>query len=346
LLSCKDSNGNTLGAVSGTGYVGGDASDLSGGDNPSVRAHTLKANDGGGNGVPVQPATITLTVSGGGATQSGVTASTVADTTNWAVLKGTTGATVTVTASVTPSGTPITWSTGTPVAGNPLAVTIPISTSAETPVTATGGGGTATVDIWILWSTVSIQFSENPPANAPQPQATYPNLPNSLGPHIDTSVTPNLQYGFYMATGQLTPSGAGAIVPTGWTLNREKIIYDKYGTGNYAGTDPTSPAWSGDTSNVASCIDFTPNADCIYDFDAPSQGADSSANSSPDTILYDFTEWVEWNGQPASDQGDAGENLHYESTWTSPGGFGTGDVSAGWLAALYGSGLPTVSYGG
>ena len=55
-----DSNGNTLASISGTGYVGGSASDLdSGGDDASVRAggaHALSPHTSGtGSGhIPVQ----------------------------------------------------------------------------------------------------------------------------------------------------------------------------------------------------------------------------------------------------------------------------------------------------
>jgi len=60
----KDSSGNTLGSVSGSGYVGGgSASDISppdgtyGQDNGNVRARTIKPNDVGQfEGVPVKPA--------------------------------------------------------------------------------------------------------------------------------------------------------------------------------------------------------------------------------------------------------------------------------------------------
>jgi len=110
--------------------------------------------------------TITLTVTGSGVTTSGVTQPTaqpgVPTPTNWAVLMNSTTSSVpvTVTASISPD-TPaneaaLTWSGGTVVTGNLLAVTVPITASAKIPVTATLRTSSATVNIWVVSCAVNI----------------------------------------------------------------------------------------------------------------------------------------------------------------------------------------------
>ena len=84
------------------------------------------------------------------------------------VAFGLTNAVITNNATLlTAAGAAIQWSGGEPVSGNPLQRAVSKTNSVETIVTASLGGSTTNLNVWVIWATVSIQMSGTNPSPLP-----------------------------------------------------------------------------------------------------------------------------------------------------------------------------------
>jgi len=222
---------------------------------------------------------------------SGATQANVTGAKNWAVVKGT--GDVIVEATLTPNtdaaASCMTWSTGSPVSGNSRQRKISKTASAEINVTATCGSTSDYVDIWILWSTLTVHTSGPEPADAHQLDTLHGGP--TLGPYENTT-----RVGASMTlSAAITPTGVHNVVQAGWDILRT-VTFQSWrnsggGTVSSNGTDiidTSFPPWK--VLTPTSC-------DAIYDTDAPNN-----------TVSVWFwvethnnnTQWVEWGGTKCS----------------------------------------------
>jgi hypothetical protein len=187
----------------------------------------------------------------------------------------------------------IQWSGGEAVPGNPFQHRVSKSTSAKTTVTATLGTNSFTKVVWVVWATVSPKFSGSLSSDDPL------NFPawcsgNALGPWNDIPTSPPAQVGYKVElVGKITPSGAGAIVKTGWAYSQNVSLRTWFNSTNY--TDS-----SGADSWDANFEDDTPSSkDQIFLIDCPSDG--SNSGTAFFKANWNFITWITWNGQIASD---------------------------------------------
>ncbi len=228
---------------------------------------------------------------------AGATQTNVIGATNWADVK-LAGAVVTALASIQPdnqdAAAQIQWTNGSAVAGDATQRVVDKSISAMTPVTAQIGTDLYTVNIWIIWATVTIQISGNAAADNNCPEltgnggnwdATYGGG-NALGVKDHDSL-PGLTYAYTIgqmqATCKLTPAGIGKVISTSvWKIKRTKESVGWDNGGHYTKkSDPTTWAGGPSLSNPAGtndisqafALDLDPTSggsvDTIYDEDAP-----------------------------------------------------------------------------
>jgi hypothetical protein len=121
------------------------------------------------------------------------------DATNWAVVKTPTDDYVIVQATLSitndwfltnaalqaEAGAAIQWTGGEPMPGNPLQCRVSKIVSTNITVTATLGSSSASLNVWVIWSTISYQFSGTTPLNA---QGLWTNLNSSGDSNSDLSL--------------------------------------------------------------------------------------------------------------------------------------------------------------
>jgi hypothetical protein len=192
----------------------------------------------------------------------------------------------------------ITWSgdSGTPVAGKPNQRQLPRAASKKYHVQADLGGVSDSLDVWIIWSTVTILTTGTTPPNAPQNGARYDGTEN-LGSQVYNGGAAAV--GKIIGVATITPAGANAIVQAGWKFRRERMSRDwndgvKNTASNYWNT-----TWIDDTSYFSN-QKLTPDSDDkIYDRDAPNIAKFGTNDSE---TYNNFREWTEWNGDNCSDR--------------------------------------------
>lgn len=261
-----------------------------------------------------------------GATQNNVTQG-VTNATNgdWAAVQTQAGDLAIAQATTLPNNADgwawITWTGGSAGASANLR-SVDKGASAKTTVTAQIGDVQMSVNIWIIWATMTIQIS-GPVA----PDNTCPELTsnggnwdavygggNALGPKDHDSL-PGLTYrytiGQMQATGKLTPAGIGQIIsPSAWKFRRtvQAVAWDNGGHYTNLNDDTTwaagpsfqVPAGTNDTSD-SDQLDLNPTSggsvDTIYDEDAPGCPVLRAANSGltiyhTSELYANFTQWV------------------------------------------------------
>jgi hypothetical protein len=248
-------------------------------------------------------------VSGGGVTQSGVTGAN-----NWVAVMSFSG-NVTITAAVTPY-TPdieaaISWSGGTPVSGNNLQRTVSLTSSAQTPVTASIAGSSATADIWVIWGSISILAAngESDPQGNEKPEpgnsvyfSSITDHSIFLGPtsgHDPQSPSTPEAWLKYVAVCQLTPSGIHTVLSSGFNMSRSQDSVTWEDGSPWGGSDGnTGGSYINDTSYAQLQSDVPDTNDCIYDDDAPA--AEQYGATSKWETYTNFKEFAQWNSTQIS----------------------------------------------
>ena len=239
----------------------------------------------------IQPVLSSLTVTHN-ATQSNVTGAK-----NWATVKKSTDDVI-VQATTTPNTSDawkmITWSgDGAAVLGHLNQRSLSRATSKKLHVEAALGGQSDSVDVWVLWATVTNLTSSTTPANAVQYGARYDGTEN-LG--AQTYNSGNSAVGKVVPVATITPAGVHDVVKSGWEFKRERMSHDwndgvKNTAQNYWNT-----TWQDDTS-FASLQNLVPDSnDKIYDRDAPNIDAFGTNDSE---TYNNFREWIVWNSSDA-----------------------------------------------
>ena len=245
---------NADGSIVGYSLVSGSAGAPAPFTVTATQYHTN--NDYTFNGVQATNVTVkSLTVVSNSATQI--------DATNWAAVKTPTNdyVMVQVALSITndwfltnatlqaEAGTAIQWTGGEPMPGNPLQCRVSKAVSTNMTVTATVGSSSASLNVWVIWSTIVYQFSGTTPVNA---QALWTNLDTSksinsylsqfcpgiiLGmQNYYTNLWPIVGYTWPMGNGigysawakmcviaTLTPLGIGELITNDWKICQRVI---------------------------------------------------------------------------------------------------------------------------
>jgi hypothetical protein len=194
----------------------------------------------------------------------------------------------------------IQWSGGDEVPGEPFQHRVTKKASAKTLVNATLGPTTKNLTVWILWSTISFQFS----GQNPSPISFDPfGLPgNQLG--IIYYLTNTFAVGKMCAIATATPSGAHTIVPTGWEFNNQLRMAHCFANG--AKDSFFDLSWAGDPTAVTNVLDAN---DKIYLIDAPSIGGFASSSYEK---YANFCDRVTWNSLSCS---DTNYFWHFQGKW-------------------------------
>ena len=133
------------------------------------------------------------------------------------------------------AGAAIQWTGGAPVLGNPFQCEVTKTNSVETIVTASLGGTTTNLNVWVIWATVSIQMSgTNPsPLSFANTNFVYPYPDEQLGiqyydhdvigvhPEDVIGITNDIA-GKMCAVATITPTGVHSIISNGWDFVQNK----------------------------------------------------------------------------------------------------------------------------
>jgi len=157
------------------------------------------------------------------------------DATNWAVVKSPTNDYVVVqavlnytndwimtnaTAMAQIAGA-IQWSGGDPVPGNPLQRRVTKTNSVETTVSASLGASSASLNVWVIWSTVQILTSGTNPS--PLPLNRFDDGTEILGfGYYNSRDGSNSVAGKICGIATITPAGVHSIITNGWDFFQKK----------------------------------------------------------------------------------------------------------------------------
>lgn len=171
------------------------------------------------------------------------------------------------------------------------------------------GGIKDDLDVWVLWASITIMTSGQVPANSAKFGGDADGTEN-LGAVVYDSIFSREDGTHYQsASGKvalyavITPKGVGKIIPSGWSLKRERWGHDwadgkKRNPGNthssFWNTD-----WVDDTS-VPANLRLTPDADDkLYDIDGPNIRPGLGQTKTYETY-NNFRQWIEWNSETCS----------------------------------------------
>jgi hypothetical protein len=269
-------------------------------DNKDVDATPhINANDV--NNYHLTPAIVTLqslTVMSNSAIQ-------VSGTNNWAAVKTPTNDWVYVKATLSTSDTnaanQIQWSAGDAVPSDPFQRRVTKTVSAETTVTATLGSTNQSLNVWILWSTISFQFTNANPSPISFDSFGLPG--NQLG--VISYLTNTFEVGKMCAIAKITPAGTHTVVPSGWDIGDQQRMAHCFANGA-KDTSFYETTWMPDTTAATNTLDGN---DQIYLIDAPSIGGFASDSYEKYVNFYDQ---VKWNSQPCSDTNNF---WHFQGRW-------------------------------
>ncbi|MGH7177481.1 MAG: hypothetical protein ACREJC_08890, partial [Tepidisphaeraceae bacterium] len=189
----------------------------------------------------------------------------------------------------------VTWTGGQAVDGHKLQRRVSRAEAAKTTVKCKIGGKQGHVDVWVVWSTVSILTTGTTPPNAVQFGNKCDGTENLGAVRFDNG---DQGAGKIVAVGTLAPAGVAGIVTSGWMLTREKWEHT-FQDGASFGAPNWDAGWVDDTS-FAEWLRVTPDAEGkIYDIDGPNIHGATAADSVERYI--NFKEWATFNGERASD---------------------------------------------
>jgi hypothetical protein len=244
------------------------------------------------------------------------------DATNWAVVKSPTNDYVIVQATLSDTNLipSLTWSGGEAVPGNPLQREVSKTTSAETTVKASLGSTNLSLNVWVIWSTVTILTSGTKPANAPSFEGSiYPGDQLGVQYYFDdgtnsisaSTTNCNIASGKICAVATITPAGVHSLIPNGWNFLQQAMAHDF--VDGVSGQNNSNvfyfDTWTNDNP-LDNFKDVNPDSnDKIYAIDGPSVtsvGQDS-------TEIYDnFYNFITWSNQMCS---DTNYFWHFQARW-------------------------------
>jgi hypothetical protein len=249
-------------------------------------------------------AELSLIVVSNSATQIGTT-------TNWATVKAQSNY-VYVQLSVTGGGDAvmayvtnhISWSGGESVLGNPLQRIVSTAASTNTVVTATVGSTSQSLQMWVIWATVTVADSGSKTSYDPSTDtgdsANFPIFAgdDELGPeNLLANTSPYLGFKVEIK-GTLSPLGVHQVITTGWAFYQTLTYIDFLNNTNFStdsGTDAPDKKFNSYGSDYE---DKTPDRnENIFVLDGPGYNDSFATYKSTDN----FQTWVRWNGQTASD---------------------------------------------
>jgi hypothetical protein len=252
--------------------------------------------------VPVTGITLTVTQH---ATQTNVTGAK-----NWACVKSGVNDVV-IEATTTPYNNleewqQIVWTNHTGNGDQANRKTLSRGVSQKVTITGAVQGHNDTVDIWIIWVTLTIKMNGQTPANAVQFGYNYDGTEN-LG-SVYENVGQTKATGKVIPIGQITPVGVYQVVRAGWDIKRNRWNHDwNDGVKDAEGNGPDdgwNTTWIDDTSFPAYKKLIPDNSDKIYDNDAPNIAKWGNTDSE---VYINFRQWVEWTGaatEKCSDDAD------------------------------------------
>jgi hypothetical protein len=185
------------------------------------------------------------------------------------------------------------------------------ATSKKLHVEAELGGVKDSLDVWILWATVTILTNDKTPANSAKFGGDADGTEN-LGAVVYDSIFSREDGTRYQSVSGkvavfaiITPKGAGQVIQSGWSLKRERWSHDWMdGKKNKEGNTRSSlwnTDWVDDTS-LAPNLRLTPDADeKIYDIDGPNVRPGLGQSKSYQSY-NNFRQFVHWNGEICSEK--------------------------------------------
>jgi hypothetical protein len=235
---------------------------------------------------------------------------------NWAAVKSDTDDVV-IEATTEPNTeacwSRINWSgdTGSAVAGRANQRRLARGTSRRYHVQAELGGGSDSLDVWIVWATIEIKMTGQTPQNAVQFPAGMRDESQRLGTVTYESMFGNNYGQAYIRNmgasakvapiATLTPSGVHQVITSGWSFRRDLWVHTwvdgaQQSPGNTHGSQWTTARI--DDTSPAMWLRLTPDSgDRIYDLDAPDIRHGNRSYES----YNNFRQWIEWNGERCSD---------------------------------------------
>jgi hypothetical protein len=285
----------------------------------------------------------------------------VGGTNNWAAVKTDSAAWVYLQATLSTPDTNaanfIQWSGGEAVPGNPFQRRVTKTNSVETTVTATLGSTNISINVWIIWSTIRLQFSGTTPLNA---QGLWTNLNPDPDPVVRTNsdltlFCPGYDLGvqsYYTnlwrysgnvgftawakmcAIASVTPSGLHGIVTNDWAFDQYGVWHEFKDRVQNTADNLYFDDWRRDGTDGPHPWRFThtpDNDDKLYYIDAPliEQNSDGSTNSYE--VHQNYQTWVTWKGVPCSGTNNF---WHVEAGWKNgqsppiqPTSLGTNTIS-------------------
>jgi hypothetical protein len=220
---------------------------------------------------------------------SGATRTNVTVAKNWAAVKGAGNVLIQLTLkpNTDAAAGAVLWFGGDSVTGQPRQRTVSKATSADTYVKATAGTSSADLDVWIIWSNLTVGIAGNISADDNATGLVSGNWPDADGGGkalgaIDADGTPKLTNAFAQGNiegrAQLTPPGIEKIIDkTKWKMKRTVTAIAWDNGGNYNGgawaAGPSVNRTNSDDTSGATWTDLDPTSmgstGQIYDLDSP-----------------------------------------------------------------------------
>lgn len=238
------------------------------------------------------------------------------DGTNWAAIKTTNASDyVIVEATLSDTNTlvldaaqkAIKWNGGDAVPGHVLQRRISKTNSVETMISASLGATNLSLNVWILWGSISYNFSGNFDASDNLSFTNFAGLTfpdarlagtyiGQVSPPIEASVTK------VEIIGVLTPPGIGNLITNGFSINPQKVEYYSWSsTGDISGTvlsnvtSSTPGTHHGPASDTPLPQRIVPVNDKIFAIDAPGV-LEVPSVSGYEAIAANFVNYIYFNG--------------------------------------------------
>jgi hypothetical protein len=179
------------------------------------------------------------------------------------------------------------------------------ATSKKLHVEAELGGVKDSLEVWILWASVTILTSGKTPANSAKFGGDADGTENLGAVVYDSIFSREDGTRYQFVSGKvavfaiITPNGAGQVIQSGWSLKRERWSHDWVDGKKSKEGNTRSSLWNTDwvdDTSLAPNLHLTPDADDkIYDIDGPNVRPGLGQNKSYQTY-NNFRQSVEWNG--------------------------------------------------
>jgi hypothetical protein len=250
------------------------------------------------------------------------------DATNWACVKSTTDDYVIVQANLSDTNaaalanaaTAIQWTGGQPVPGNPLQREVSKTNSVETTVTASLGGSSTNLNVWVIWATVSIQMSgTNPSPLSFEVGYHGSSVSNQLGVQYysyntnDGSLTPtsitnsDSILGKICVEATITPSGVANVVDDNWNVVQMRQS-EEFVDGELQGVSNLN--W--DNDDIDPLFIWTNPDPNLYLIDSPGIVHATGIATNSIQKYANFYDEVIWNSQLCSNTNNF---WHFQATW-------------------------------